>query len=42
MDISQHPTIRSLAETDTELLPLFSLTERIIIQVCKELVEADA
>lgn len=31
--------IQDLAETDHALLPLFSPTERAVIEVCKEIVE---
>ncbi|MBP1908579.1 hypothetical protein [Methanolobus bombayensis] len=39
MKISSHPLIRQLAEIDPEMLPLFSPTERAVIETCKDIVE---
>jgi|GEM_PF-5027154 len=42
MALADQPSIKALAQTETSLLPYFSRTDRIIIEFCKELVEASA
>ena len=39
MELADHPTIRSVANTDPELLPLFTAIERVVIEVCMNLVK---
>lgn len=38
MKLCEHPTILDLAETPTDLLPLFTPVERAVIEVCKTIV----
>ena len=39
MEIADHPTIRSVANIKPELLPLFKPIERVVIEVCMNLVK---
>ena len=39
MELADHPTIRSVANTNPELLPLFTPIERVVIEVCMNLVK---
>lgn len=41
MNPADHPTIRSLAGTNPEMLQFFTPVERSVIEVCKELVGAE-
>ncbi|WP_370574063.1 hypothetical protein [Methanomethylovorans sp.] len=38
MNLASHPLIQRLASIEPEMLPLFSPTERAVIEVCKEVV----
>lgn len=39
MDLSTHPTIRALAETDEDLIRFLGPTERAMVRLSKEIVE---
>jgi len=39
MSLASHPLIQKLASIEPEMLPLFSPTERAVIEVCKEVVD---
>ena len=38
MKLSEHPVIRSLGNTSEDLLPFFSPADRVIIQICREII----
>ena len=39
MRLSKNPTIRDLAAIDPSLMQFFTPIERIIIEICKEIIE---
>jgi len=39
MSLASHPLIQKLASIEPEMLPLFSPTERAVIEACKEIVD---
>lgn len=39
MNLASHPLIQKMASIESEMLPLFSPTERAVIETCKEVVD---